>query len=171
MAEGEGQRRLRLRWPSGAEFEAEGPAEFIQEQQKRFLADLSGAPQAAALPSEERSLPQIHWEAVVERRGRLLQLRAKLPGASQQEACLVLMAASQKLLNEPKPAAGQLTKWLRSSGYPVLRLDRALQETVAGGLILSSGSRRARRYELTAPGRMKAFILANQLTALITGQR
>lgn len=171
MPEEPARRRLRIRWPNGAEFEAEGPAEFIQEQQRQFLADFSGAPQAVILSTEERSLPQIHWEAVVERRGRLLQLRAKLPGASQQEACLVLMAASQKLLNEPRPAASHLTKWLRASGYPVLRLDRALQEAVTGGLVLSSGSRRARRYELTAPGRMKGFILANQLTALVTGQR
>ena len=46
----------------------------------------------------------------------------------------------------------------------------ALQAAVTQGHILSSGSRRARRYELTAPGRLKAYLLANQLTAAITGK-
>lgn len=164
------RRRLRIRWPNGAEFEAEGSPEFIQAERAQFLAELS-RPQAASPEEGLQEPPHISWEAVTELKGRHLQLRAKLPGKSEQEACLILLAASQKLLNEPKPTASQLAKWLRGSGYPVLRMDRALQEAVAGGLILSSGSRRARRYELTAPGRMKAFILANELTALITGQR
>jgi hypothetical protein len=165
------RRRLRIRWPNGAEFEAEGSSEFIQVERAQFLADLAGIPGAASPEESLQEPPHISWEAVTELKGRHLQLRAKLPGKSEQESCLILLAASQKLLNEAKPTASQLAKWLRGSGYPVLRMDRALQEAVAGGLILSSGSRRARRYELTAPGRMKAYILANELTALITGRR
>lgn len=169
MTEGP-HRRLRIRWPNGAEFEAEGSAEFIAAERRQFLADLAKPQQTASPEEASAAQPSIAWEEILERRGRHLQLRAKLPGKSEQEACLTLLAASQKLLNEPKPTASQLTKWLRGSGYPVLRLDRTLQESVSGGLILSSGSRRARRYELTAPGRMKAFILARQLTALISGK-
>ena len=62
---------------------------------------------------------------------------------------------------------GKLAKWLRISGYPVQRMDRALQEAIAQGEILSSGSRRARRYELTGPGRIKAYLLAHQLTTIV----
>ncbi len=164
--------RLRLKLPDGSEFEAEGSAEFIEEQRREFLRGAT----AALEPAEDRpppSLgePRIAWDAITEHKGKGLQLRAKLPsGKTEKDACLVLLACSHRLLNEPKPTATQLAKWLRASGYPILRMDRALQDAVDRGEILSSGSRRARRYELTAPGRMKAHILAYQLSQVISGQ-
>lgn len=164
--------RIRLKLPGGAELEAEGSPEFVERERKEFL---QGWRQAPAMGPEDPQTPlgqpHISWEAVTEIRGRNIQLRAKLGGGrSEKDACLVLLAASHKLLNLPKPTATQLAKWLRSSGYPILRMDRALQDGVTQGELLSSGSRRARRYELTAPGRLKAYILANQLTAAITGK-
>lgn len=163
--------RIRLKLPSGAELEAEGAPEFVREARQEFLSTASSAdiptPAPAAYPSE----PNISWEAIIERKNHNIQLRAKLLGnKSEKDACLVLLAASQKLLNQPKPTSAQLAKWLRISGYPVLRMDRALQDGIAHGEILASGSRRARRYELTAPGRLKAYILADQLTATIIGK-
>jgi hypothetical protein len=168
----EATHRLRLRLPDGAEFEAEGTADFIEAQRREFM---KGA-MAALEPAEERwtpnlGEPKIAWEAITEQRGKGLQLRAKLPaGKTERDACLVLLACSQRLLNQPKPTATQLGKWLRASGYPILRMDRALQEAVTRGDLLSSGSRRARRYELTSPGRMKAHILAYQLSSAVTGK-
>ena len=163
--------RLRLRLPDGAEFEAEGSPEFVRGERQEFLSGLKAAPRPEGEPARPLGEPNIAWETITEHKGRSLQLRAKLSGdKSQKDACLVLLAASHKLLNLPKPTAAQLAKWLRGSGYPVLRMDRALQEGIERGELLSSGSRRARRYELTAPGRLKAYILANQLTAAITGR-
>ena len=165
--------RIRLKLPNGAEMEAEGSAEFVYRERQEFLSALRSAPvdgAGAGIPAVPGA-PQIAWEAITELRGKNIQLRAKLRGdKTEKDACLVLLACSQKLLSQPKPTATQLAKWLRSSGYPILRMDRALQTAVTQGEILSSGSRRARRYELTAPGRLKAYILANQLTATITGQ-
>jgi len=164
------QHRVRLKLPDGSEFEAEGSAEFIREERQTFLSSLW--PGAQPLPFEKPlAEPQIAWETITERKGRTIQLRAKLPSdKSQKDACLVLLAASHKLLNQPKPTAAQLAKWLRISGYPIQRMDRALQDAVSQGEILASGSRRARCYELTAPGRLKAFLLAEQLTAAIAGK-
>lgn len=167
--------RLRLKLPNGAELEAEGSQEFVSLERQEFLGTLQGknlplynrGPSPAAPPGT----PNISWETITELKGRNIQLRTKLQGdRSEKDACLVLLAASHKLLSQPKPTAAMLAKWLRTSGYPVQRMDRALQDAVEQGEILSSGSRRARRYELTAPGRLKAHILANQLTATITGQ-
>jgi hypothetical protein len=166
--------RLRLKLPTGAELEAEGSAEFVRAEREEFLVRIQAAAAeagAAGAPAANLGLPNIDWEAITEIRGQNIQLRSKLRGeGNEKDACLVLMGASQKLLNLAKPTAAQLAKWLRSSGYPIQRMDRALQDGVARGEILASGSRRARRYELTAPGRLKAHILANQLTAVITGQ-
>jgi len=168
--------RVRLKLPGGAEFEAEGTPEFVHRERKEFLNSFNtggfeAAAQGSAASGSPPGAPHIAWDAIIELRGRNIQLRAKLSGGkSEKDACLVLLAASHKLLSLPKPTATQLAKWLRGSGYPVLRMDRALQDAVAQGEILSSGSRRARRYELTAPGRLKAYILANQLSAVITGR-
>ncbi|OGS41228.1 MAG: hypothetical protein A2506_00965 [Elusimicrobia bacterium RIFOXYD12_FULL_66_9] len=64
-----------------------------------------------------------------------------------------------------------LGKWLRASGYPVVRMDRALQDAVSQGELLSSGSRRSRRYELTASGKIKALLLSEQMTSAVLGRR
>ncbi len=174
-----GTHRLKLRLPGGSEFEAEGSPEFISAERARFLANTVEGEQAAARPgarTPERPQdvpgePHIAWEAITEQQGGKIQLRAKLKGSrSEKDACLVLLAASHKLLHDPKPTAAQLAKWLRSSGYPIGRMDRTLADAISEGEILSSGSRRARRYELTAHGRLKAYILANELTLMITGR-
>jgi hypothetical protein len=176
MAEKEERIKLRLRWPSGAEFEAEGPAELVSREGRDFAQALQGAGQAASLPTDgsapaaRRALgePRIAWDEILELKGRALQLRSKLgAGKTEHDACLVLMAAAQKKLQEAKPTATMLAKWLRRSGYPVGRMDRALQDAVAQGEILASGSRRARRYELTASGRLKALLLAEALTLAV----
>lgn len=169
----EHQQKLRLKLPDGAEFEAEGTLDFVRAERQEFIAslqtqpDLPSTPRSQAKPGQEPELP---WEAMIERKGHDIHLRAKLPGDRPlKDACLVLLIASQKLLHQPKPTAAQLAKWLRVSGYPVQRMDRALQTAITQGELLSSGSRRARRYELTGPGRIKAFLLAHQLAAAING--
>lgn len=160
--------RLRLKLSDGAELEAEGNSDFVERQREAFLGPAPQPPAAsrsAAGPLAAGQEPRISWEAVAELRGRNLTLRGKLPQPhGEREACLVLLAASHRLLDEPKPTATQLAKWLRRSGYPVKRMDRALQAAVQAGQLLSSGSRRARRYELTASGRLKALILADALS-------
>lgn len=166
--------RLRLRWPNGAEFEAEGSDEFVARESREFQKSLQTAPaMPAAMASGARQnapgAPDIAWSEICDQKGSTLQLRSKLgPGKGQQEACLVLMACARQRLNEAKPTGTQLAKWLRRSGYPIARLDRTLQEAVTGGLILAAGSRRARRYELTAPGRLKALLLSEELSRAVT---
>jgi hypothetical protein len=174
----ENHQKLRLKLPDGAEFEAEGTQDFVRAERQEFMASLKTQPAGATpeLPATLRGQPKagqelsLAWESMIERKGHELHLRAKLPGDRPlKDACLVLLAASQKLLHQPKPTAAQLAKWLRISGYPVQRMDRSLQEGIAQGELLASGSRRARRYELTNPGRIKAFLLAHQLAASIEG--
>lgn len=165
---------MRLRWPNGAEFEAEGAAEFVSKESRDFQLSLQNAPAAeAATPAKARRIepgaPEIAWAEICDHKGSTLQLRAKLDASrGPRDACLVLMACARQRLNEAKPTATQLAKWLRKSGYPIARMDRTLQDAVAEGLLLASGSRRARRYELTAPGRLKGLLLAEELSRTIT---
>lgn len=162
--------RVRLRLPNGAELEAEGDAEFVRREREEFVLRQTPVEPAAA---EGRAEPRVDWNAVVEARAGGLTLRGKIPGGDKagKDACLVLLIASERLLSQPKPTATLLAKWLRASGYPLGRMDRTLQDAVNGGELLSSGSRRSRRYELTAAGKIKALLLAETLTRTVLGRR
>lgn len=163
--------RVRLKLPNGAELEAEGDAEFVRKEREEFvLRQTPLEPAPGAGPQRE---PRVDWNAVVEAQSGGLTLRGKIPGGDKagKDACLVLLMASDRLLSQPKPTATLLGKWLRASGYPVARMDRTLQDAVNQGELLSSGSRRSRRYELTAAGKIKALLLAEGLTHTVLGRR
>ena len=163
--------RVRLKLPNGAELEAEGDAEFVRQERADFI--LRQTPVATPGVQEPGREPRVDWDAVVEARGGGLTLRGKIPGGDKggKDACLTLIMASERLLSQPKPTATMLAKWLRTSGYPVGRMDRTLQDAISQGELLSSGSRRSRRYELTATGKIKALLLSEQLTAVVLGRR
>ncbi|MFA6317649.1 MAG: hypothetical protein WC943_09530 [Elusimicrobiota bacterium] len=164
--------RVKIRLPDGSELEAEGSPDFVEKQRREFLErrTLSATPAQTTAGQDPSDEPRISWETIAETSGRTLQLRSKITGKGQEkDACLALLACSEKLLGLGKPTAALLAKWLRASGYPIQRVDRAVQTAIDQGEMLASGSRRARRYELTAPGRLKAFLLAEQLTKLIAG--
>lgn len=162
--------RVRLKLPNGAELEAEGDAEFVRHEREEFL--LRQTQVSSASPEGPRKEPRIDWNAVVEAKKGGLLLRSKIPGGDKagKDACLVLLMASDRLLSQPKPTAAMVARWLRASGYPIGRMDRTLQDSMTQGELLSSGSRRSRRYELTATGKLKALLLSERLTAAVLGQ-
>jgi hypothetical protein len=165
--------RVRLKLPNGAELEAEGDAEFVRQERADFILRQTPIATGAGAPQELGREPRVDWNAVVEARSGGLTLRGKIPGGDKggKDACLVLIMASERLLSQPKPTATMLAKWLRTSGYPVGRMDRTLQDAISQGELLSSGSRRSRRYELTATGKIKALLLSEQATAVVLGHR
>lgn len=167
MAEG-APHRVRLRLPDGAEFEAEGSAEFVASERREFLGTRAPRVVAGAAGPDPEAQPEPDWDRLIESKGPILQLRTKLPGeGAEREACLILLAAARGLLRQAKPTASQLARWLRASGYPIGRVDRAIQGSVDQGEILASGARRARRYELSGPGLAKGWRLAHKLAAHI----
>ncbi|HBL16756.1 MAG: hypothetical protein A2X36_00325 [Elusimicrobia bacterium GWA2_69_24] len=167
------QHKIRLRLPTGAELEAEGSADFVSAERRHFVSMLQpNASGSAMLEAAGASDPALAghppWETILEARGGGLQLRAKLRGdQAEQDASLILLAAAKALLKLAKPTAAQLAKWLRTSGYPIGRVDRIIQGCLERGEILASGSRRARRYELSGPGFAKAFRCAFEQAAFI----
>jgi len=165
--------RVRLKLPNGAELEVEGDAEFVRQEREEFVLRQTPVGGAAANDFPSNREPRVDWNAVVEAKGGGLTLRGKIQGGDKEgkDACLVLLMASDRLLSQPKPTATMVAKWLRASGYPIGRMDRTLQDAISQGELLSSGSRRARRYELTATGKIRALLLAEQLTLSVLGKR
>lgn len=159
--------------PNGAELEAEGDADFVRKEREEFVIRNIALETAAGPGAGGQKEPRVDWNAVVEAKSGGLTLRGKIPGGDKggKDACLVLLLASDRLLSQPKPTATMLAKWLRASGYPLGRMDRTLLDAVNQGELLSSGSRRSRRYELTAAGKIKALLLAETLTHTVLGRR
>ena len=160
-----------MKLPNGAEMEAEGDADFVRQEREEFV--LRQTPAAGSTPGGPQREPRVDWNAVVEAKKGGLTLRGKIQGGDKEgkDACLVLLIASERLLSLPKPTATLVAKWLRASGYPIGRMDRTLQDAISQGELLSSGSRRSRRYELTAAGKIRALLLAEQLTLTVLGRR
>lgn len=163
--------RLRLKLATGAELEAEGSPEFVEGERRAFLEETRPKTAQSPAAGDDAGYQAPDWGQLLDHKAGAVVLRAKPHGRNEKEACLILLAGAAALLNIAKPTAAQLAKWLRASGYPIGRIDRALADALTKGEILASGSRRARRYELTGPGRARAFLLAEELARTISGPK
>jgi len=158
--------KLRLKDPSGAEFEAEGPAEFILNEKASFLEVLrhntaATGPQAA---EEHAEHPRVDfWTKITSLKGDLLELRIKSPEINAAEAALVLLAANRAISQKEDLSAISLSKALKRSGYEPDRLDRLLSKEVKEGRATASGTKRNRTYHITQKGLEKAFLAIKKL--------
>ncbi len=159
--------KLRLKHPSGAEFEAEGPAEFILSEKEMFMGSLGRhpAPAAPAAGTPETAPKGPDWTSLTEERGGLLTLKHKHPELKGGQAALILLAADRQLNETAAVGALTLSKAIKASGYAPERLDRLLSKAVKEGLIKASGTKRNRCYQITAKGLERAWLDARNLPA------
>ena len=159
--------KLRLKDPSGAEFEAEGTAEFILNEKTSFLEDLkhkNAPPGQRTAPDRHEEPPKADfWDRVVSLKGDLLELRIKSPETGAAEAALILMAANRALNGKEDLGAMTLSKALKTSGYEPDRLDRLLSKEIREGRATASGTKRNRTYRLTQKGLEKAYLAIKKL--------
>lgn len=165
--------KLRIKHPSGAEFEAEGPLDFIISEKRGFLDELAAPgrdktpPPAPADPGREPEL----WRTITAARAGLLQLRNKSPEIGPEDAFLVLTAAYHLMENRLETSAITLSKAIKASGYAPERLDRLIARHIKEGLITASGSKRGRTYTITRKGLEKAWTAAMKLKAVADSEK
>ena len=157
--------KLRIKYPSGAEFEAQGPAEFILSEKDGFINRLN-APEAgqsapAARRPEAGSGPD--WEALADTKNGLTTLKNKHLGVKAGDAALLILAAERQLKGSQEISALTLSKAVKASGYAPERLDRVLVKAIKEGLILASGTKRNRAYQITDKGLEIAWLKAAKL--------
>lgn len=157
--------KLRIKHPSGAEFEAEGPAEFIQTEKEVFLKGLPAGAVAAQPGKEPAKTPaqEPDWAALGETRDGLTILKHKHPGLKAGAAALLILAAGSQLEGGREMSAIDLSKAVKASGYAPERLDRTLVKAIREGLIRASGTKRNRAYEITDRGLEIAWLEARKL--------
>ena len=157
--------KLRIKDPSGAEFEAEGPAEFILNEKESFLKDLGRRKTGQTQPAPEPEMPAAQadfWEKFVEPKGELLRLRIKPPDLSAAETALILMAANESINQKGHTSALILSKALKISGFEPDRLDRLLSKEIREERVTASGTKRTRTYRITHKGFEKAYKAINR---------
>ncbi len=155
--------KLRIRHPSGAEFEAEGPAEFILKEKEGFLSALNSQPAPAQAKMAENQAEKPDWSALAEMRNGLTILKNKHPQLKCPEAALIIMAAERQLAGTQEVSAISLSKAVKASGYAPERLDRVLTKAMREGLIKASGAKRNRYYYITDRGLERAWLDARKL--------
>ncbi|MDP2866463.1 MAG: hypothetical protein Q8O90_09485 [Elusimicrobiota bacterium] len=157
--------KLRIKYPSGAEFEAEGPAEFILSEKDGFINRLNAPGTSPAAPAVKRyeagSGPD--WDALADTKNDLTTLKNKHLGVKAGEAALLILAAERQLKSSLEISALTLSKAVKVSGYAPERLDRVLAKAIKEGLILASGTKRNRAYQITDKGLEIAWLKAAKL--------
>ncbi len=160
--------KLRIKHPSGAEFEAEGPLDFIISEKRGFMEELA-APGRGGTPAAGPAAPGLEpglWQTITATKAGLLQLRNKSPEIGPEDAFLVLTAAYHLLENRLETSAITLSKAIKASGYAPERLDRLIARHIREGLITASGSKRSRTYTITRKGLEKAWTAAMKLKTI-----
>lgn len=157
--------KLRIKYPSGAEFEAEGPAEFILSEKDVFINRLNapGTGQAALVIKQAGAGSGPDWEALTDTKNGLTTLKNKHLGVKAGEAALLILAAERQLKGSQELSALTLSKAVKASGYAPERLDRVLTKAIKEGLILASGTKRNRAYQATDKGLEIAWLKAAKL--------
>lgn len=157
--------KLRIKYPSGAEFEAEGPAEFILSEKDGFISRLNTPGTGSAAPANKQ--PEAGsgpgWDALTDSKNGLTKLKNKHLGVKAGEAAVLILAAERQLKGYMEISALTLSKAVKASGYAPERLDRALTKAIREGLILASGTKRNRTYQITDKGLEIAWLKATKL--------
>lgn len=164
--------RLRLKHPSGAEFEAEGPAEFILTEKTSFLKTFENGRKdlpcaGTAAPESGAKQNAGFWDRLTAKKNDLTVLKIKPPGATAREAALILLAATRITEERRETSAIALSKAIKASGYAPARLDRLLAGDIKAGRINASGTKRNCAYAITDSGIEAAWLATRRL---ISGQ-
>jgi len=144
--------KIRIRHPSGAEFEAEGQADIVLSQKSLFMEEITRNGESI-----------IQWQDLAEVREGLCVLSVKGPKLGKNDAALLILAAGRQLKSANECSAIGLVKSLKASGYQPKRLDRLLSLEIREGKILALGSKRNRRYRLSSTGMAAAAYIAMSL--------
>ena len=157
--------KLRIKNPSGAEFEAEGPADFILTEKEGFLSRLGASQETPEnQPKNQAKSPENDvWSAIIEVKNSLTILKNKHPNLKAGEAALLLLAAKRQLNKTQDASAITLSKAIKNSGYVPGRLDRVLTKAIKEGLVKASGTKRNRTYNITDKGLERAWFEARKL--------
>jgi hypothetical protein len=165
------------------EFEAEGPAQFVQDQFNAWkemtttaAALITPNPQMEPLPFEPKvptgapatdaASIDSSLDKIMKVDNRIVSLTAR-PGTVGDAVLLVLYG--QRILrgNDSVTGGEVMDALVTTGGYMLPRVDRLLEKLAADGAVIVIGERRSKRYRLTNAGITMSRELAADLLALV----
>jgi hypothetical protein len=159
------------------EFEAEGPAELVQQQFEAFKEIIRLAPDKSKEGKKSytaqtvegqlvaEGIPILTLENIMHVSGRIVSLTA-LP-TTTEDAALLIMFGHKELKQSASVTAQEIGDGLAQSGRPVPRVDRVMEAALEQALVLKTGVKRSTKYRLTNQGVVKAQSLASELLATL----
>jgi hypothetical protein len=165
------------------EFEAEGPADVVNEQFKAFTDLIAKLPASAPhqthsparadestgiMAAERRDMPSADsaLDKIMRLDGRVISLTARPKSA--EEAVLLLLYGQKVMRDNDSVTGSEVIDGLTATGgMQVARVDRLLEKAARDGDAIVIGERRGKRYRLTNAGLMKARTIAADLIAIV----
>jgi len=160
------------------EFEAEGPADVVQDQFAAFRELITNVPATKQKESPEPKTPAdanagtstngsvtLALDKIMRADGRLVSLTVR--AASISDAVLVLLLGQRQFRSNDAVTGAEIIDGMRESGQVVARVDHTLNRLSEEGTVITIGANRGRRYRLTNAGLARAQEIARTMIALV----
>lgn len=156
------------------EFEAEGPAEDVQQQFAAFkelissvspikkTSDIAEQTQNATSTNHNNNTPPA-LEKVTRVDDRIVSLTGRAD--STPEAIMVILLGQKTFRSNESVTGGEIIDGLKQSGIVVPRIDYQLDKMATEGSVIKFGTGRASRYRLTNQGAARAQEIAKAMIA------
>jgi len=167
------------------EFEAEGPAEAVQQQFQAFKELVANAP--SSIPSVEQAQsperqagakpairpPVLDGIFIVNNLPKIMQVDGRVisltvPPDEVSDAVLLILYGQKELRQNDSVTGSEILEGLKSTGrFPITRVDRLLEGLATAGVVIVIGEHRSKRYRLTNAGFARAIEVADSLIAKV----
>jgi hypothetical protein len=156
------------------EFDAEGPADVVQDQFAAFKEMIATLPTPSRQPQEQQrdteqnntsQLPHLPLEKIIKVEGRVVSLTARCE--SVDEAVMLILLGQKEFRNNQEVTGAEIMDGLKQSGYLLGRVDLVLDKLSKEGSTITIGVHRARRYRLTNVGHSKALSIAKEVLTTV----
>ena len=165
------------------EFEAEGPADAVQQQFSAFKDLILSVPSIPVLKPQNGKLPErdnvqdedikndlaevdSRLDKIMRVNQRVVSLTAR--PSTARDAIILILYGHKILRQSDEVTGGEIMDGLTTTGgFSISRVDRMLESLGRDGSVIVIGERRAKRYRLTNTGINVARTVAQQVLSTV----
>jgi hypothetical protein len=166
------------------EFEAEGPADVVQQQLQLFKDMIASAPASPApYPQTVSMLPDrtivpsttnVNVESIESSIHKIMQfddaeriVSLTIRPDSVEDAVLLILLGQKVMLSNESVTGGAIMEGITVTGLSVTRIDRLLEKLGSSGDVIVIGEHRGKRYRMTNSGVNRAKEIAEKWLVMV----
>jgi len=156
--------KIRIKYPSGIEFEAEGDSELVLKEKIEFEKKLNlisvetqnnSYKKNSYLTQNDNNI----WQKIIKfKENNIPYIYPKIENLTINDACLIILSALRYLKDQDNISAIRLSKALKASGFNPKRLDREIAALISEKKISAYGTKRNRTYQINQNAVQDAYI-------------